>query len=46
MMWEGWNQGMITLEQDLFRLMRQGRITTDTAINFANNKRRLNQLFK
>lgn len=46
MMWEGWNQGMITLEQDLFRLMRQGRITTETAINFANNKRRLNQLLK
>ncbi|QXD15235.1 PilT/PilU family type 4a pilus ATPase [Rhodocaloribacter litoris] len=44
MMWEGGNQGQITLEQDLFRLMRQGLITAETAMNYANNKRRLQQL--
>ncbi len=46
MMWEGWAQGLITLEQDLFRLLKAGRITTETAMNFANNKRRLSQLLK
>lgn len=44
MMWEGWSHGQITLEQDLFRLMRQGLITPDTALNYANNKRRFQQL--
>ncbi len=44
MMWEGWNQGQITLEQDLFRLMRQGSITPEIAMNYANNKRRMKQL--
>ncbi len=44
MMWEGWSQGQITLEQDLFRLMRQGHITPDTAMAYANNKRRLAKL--
>jgi len=44
MMWEGWAQGQITLEQDLFRLMRQGLITQETAMNYANNKRRFKQL--
>lgn len=44
MMWEGWSHGQITLEQDLFRLMRQGLITPDTAMNYANNKRRYKQL--
>lgn len=46
MMWEGWGQGLITLEQDLFRLLKMGKITTETAMNFANNKRRLSQLLK
>ncbi len=46
MMWEGWNIGQITLEQDLYRLMRQGAITPETAINHANNKRRFKQLVK
>jgi twitching motility protein PilT len=46
MMWEGWNQGQITLEQDLFRLLRQGLISQETAVNYANNKRRLAQLSK
>lgn len=44
MMWEGWNQGQITLEQDLFRLMRQGMITPETALAYANNKKRFTQL--
>ena len=46
MMWEGWSQGQITLEQDLFRLMRQGKITPETAMSYANSKRRLNQLMQ
>ncbi|MEQ9103162.1 MAG: type IV pilus twitching motility protein PilT [Rhodothermales bacterium] len=46
MMWEGWGQGQITLEQDLFRLMRQGLITPETAMSYANNKRRFMQLAK
>ncbi len=46
MMWEGWNIGQITLEQDLYRLMRQGLITPETAINYCNNKRRFQQLAK
>jgi twitching motility protein PilT len=44
MMWEGWSKGMITLEQDLFRLVRQVLITHETAMNYANNKRRLQRL--
>jgi twitching motility protein PilT len=46
MMWEGWGQGQITLEQDLYRLMRQGQVTPETAISYANNKRRLEQLMR
>jgi len=44
MMWEGWNNGQITLEQDLYRLMRQGLITKEVALDHANNKRRFLQL--
>ncbi|NQV74299.1 Flp pilus assembly complex ATPase component TadA [bacterium] len=44
MMYEGWNVGQITLEQDLYRLMRQGQIAPDVAMNYANNKRRFQQL--
>jgi twitching motility protein PilT len=44
MMWEGWNNGQITLEQDLYRLMRQGLITPEVALDHANNKRRFQQL--
>jgi twitching motility protein PilT len=46
MMWAGGDQGMITLEQDLFRLVQRGDITAETALNFANNKRRLLQIMK
>ena len=46
MMWEGGSLGMITLEQDLYRLLKQGQISVDTAVNYANNKKRLNQLLR
>ncbi len=44
MMSESGNDGMITLEQDLKRLFLLRKITLETAINFANNKRRLQQI--
>lgn len=44
MMWEGGSHGQITMEQDLHRMVRQRLITPDTAMNYANNKRRLQQL--
>jgi twitching motility protein PilT len=44
MMWEGADQGMITLEQDLLRLVRTGEIMPDVALSYANNKRRLLQM--
>jgi twitching motility protein PilT len=44
MMWEGGAQGQITMEQDLYRLMRLNQITPETAMNHANNKRRFAQL--
>jgi twitching motility protein PilT len=46
MMWSGQDQGQITLEQDLFRLLQNGDISPETAIGFANNKRRLLQLLQ
>ncbi len=46
MVWEGWAQGQITLEQDLFKLYCQGLITHETALNYSNNKRRFGQLIK
>lgn len=44
MMWEGGQMGQTTMEQDLFRLFRQGLITAETAMSYANNKRRMQQL--
>ncbi len=44
MMWESGKSGQHTLEQDLYRLARQRRIAPATAMDFANNKRRLQQL--
>lgn len=38
--------GMMTLEQDLRRLYLQKRISLETAMSFANNKRRLQQLMQ
>ncbi len=46
MIWQGTDQGMTTLEQDLTRLVRNGDITLDVAMSYANNKRRLLQLLK
>ncbi|NNE34560.1 MAG: hypothetical protein HKN13_04960 [Rhodothermales bacterium] len=46
MMWAGADQGQITLEQDLARLMQHGDITAETAIGYANNKRRLLQIIQ
>src|SRR5690606_14756813 len=46
MMWSGQDQGQLTLEQDLFRLLHNGEITAETALGFANNKRRLLQLMQ
>jgi len=44
MMSESADQGMTTMEQDLKRLYLAKRISLDTAMNFANNKRRLQQI--
>ena len=44
MIYEGAELGMHTLEQDLFRLARKSIIERETAMNFANNKKRMKQL--
>ena len=46
MMWAGQDQGQVTLEQDLFRLLQNGDVTAETALGYANNKRRLLQLMQ
>ena len=46
MIWEGGKLGMVTLEQDLARLLKERKISPETAMNFANNKRRLQQLLQ
>jgi twitching motility protein PilT len=46
MMWEGAGEGQITLEQDLARLVQQNQITVETAMDYANVKRRLQQLLR
>jgi twitching motility protein PilT len=43
---EGTELGMITMEQDLKRLYMQKKISLENAMNFANNKRRLQQLLQ
>jgi twitching motility protein PilT len=43
---EGGESGMTTLEQDLKRLYLQKKISLESAMNFANNKRRLQQLLQ
>ena len=43
---QGGPQGMITMEQDLLRLLKQRRITQETAITYSNNKTRMIQLIK
>lgn len=44
MITEGGQLGMITMEQDLYRLFRNNVISIDEAINYANNKKRIRQL--
>lgn len=44
MVTEGSKKGMITLEQDLFRNYKNGKITKETAMNYANNKKRMDHL--
>ena len=46
MMWEGQAEGQTTLEQDLARLVKDGQITVETAMDYANVKRRLQQLLR
>ncbi len=41
---EGEKYGMMTMEQDLKRLYRERKISLETAKNFANNKRRFEQI--
>ncbi|MCD4795952.1 MAG: Flp pilus assembly complex ATPase component TadA [Candidatus Cloacimonetes bacterium] len=44
MITEGKKKGMLTLEQDLFNNYRNGLLTKETALNFANNKKRMQHL--
>ncbi|MBM4161010.1 MAG: twitching motility protein PilT [Ignavibacteria bacterium] len=43
---EGLDQGMITMEQDLKRLYLSKRISLENAVNYSNNKRRMQQLLQ
>jgi len=43
---EGSEQGMMTMEQDLKRLYLQKKISLENAINYSNNKRRIQQLLQ
>jgi len=43
---EGLEQGMTTMEQDLRRLYMAKKISLENAMNYANNKRRLQQLLQ
>jgi twitching motility protein PilT len=44
MMWEGRAQGQVTLEQDLAALLKASKISSETAMNYSNNKKRLQQV--
>ncbi|MDX1439422.1 MAG: type IV pilus twitching motility protein PilT [Rubricoccaceae bacterium] len=46
MIWQGSEQGMVTLEQDLARLVQVGDVTLETALDYANNKRRFLSLLR
>lgn len=46
MMVQGGPKGMITMEQDLLRLMKDGKITREMALGYSNNKTRMLQLLK
>jgi twitching motility protein PilT len=43
---QGSNEGMITMEQDLARLHKNGIISYEQAVNHANNKKRFEDLVK
>ena len=43
---EGSEQGMCTMEQDLKRLYMQKKVSLENAMNYCNNKRRLQQLLQ
>lgn len=43
---EGSENGMLTMEQDLKRLYMQKKISLENAINYSNNKRRIQQLLQ
>jgi twitching motility protein PilT len=43
---QGGPQGMLTMEQDLLRLMNERKITKDNALAYSNNKTRMLQLLK
>ena len=44
-MWEGGEKDEITLEQDLYQLAQTRLIEPSTALDYANNKKRLKRLF-
>ncbi|HCX59550.1 MAG TPA: twitching motility protein PilT, partial [Candidatus Cloacimonas sp.] len=44
MMVEGKKLGMCTMEQDLKTLYQKGMISHQVALNYANNKKRMQQL--
>lgn len=46
MMNQGGPQGMITMEQDLLRLLNERKISKDNALSYSNNKTRMLQLLK
>jgi twitching motility protein PilT len=46
MIWQGADQGMVTLEQDLARLVQVGDVTLETALDYANHKRRFLSLIR
>lgn len=46
MMWEGNQKGQVTLEQDLLMLIRRGLISRETALSYANNKKRMQQVMR
>jgi len=46
MITEGKNRGMLTMQQDLHRLVKSGEITVETALNYCNNKKVMIRLLK
>lgn len=44
MIWENTGDGQVTLEQDLYQLVRSREISKETAYSYANNTRRLKHL--